>query len=102
VKTFLFVSLLALAGCMAGPTDPSMSALTAQLREAFPNQIAAISFENAPPLDPPTIFVDMAPGTSPEDELTFLCSLVRPQVNAIDSRIDVTTTYGYHSQDDCR
>jgi hypothetical protein len=78
-----------------------MSALADQLEAAFPADIVSVAFENAPPLDPPTLFIDMTPGKSPADELRFLCSSVRPQVDAVDSRIEATTTYGYYLRTDC-
>jgi hypothetical protein len=94
VKRILLLALVALAGCRAGPTDSAMEALTRELDEAFPNEIAAISFENAPPLDPPTIFVDTKPDITREETVAWLCVSVRPRVDAVDSRIDVFTTYG--------
>lgn len=78
-----------------------MSALANELQASFPAEINSVSFENAPPLDPPTLFIDMAPGMSPADELTFLCSSIGPEVAAVDARIDATTTYGYYLQTDC-
>lgn len=94
MKTLLLASLLGLASCGAGPTDDQMTALTLDLQEAFQNEIIAISFENAPPLDPPTIFIDTSPSLTKEAELDWLCNLVGPRVDALDRGIDVETTQG--------
>lgn len=94
MKTVLLVSIVALAGCRAAPTDAQMTALTQDLRQAFPSQIVAISFENAPPLDPPTIFIDTSPSQTREAEIDWLCNLVRPRVDAVDRRIEVESTQG--------
>ena len=92
MRALLVVSLLCLGGCQAAPTAAALAGLTRELQEAFPDKIAAISFENAPPLDPPTIFVDTAPGIARAEEVTWMCSLVKPRVDAIDVRIDVEST----------
>lgn len=90
-----------LAACKAEPTVPEMSALANQLEAAYPAVVASVSFENAPPLDPPTLFIDVKPGTAPNAELSFLCAEVRPLVDAVDPRIEATTTYGYYLRTDC-
>ena len=101
MRTLLLGLALSLAACRAGPTDAMMSTLADQLEAAFPATIRSVSVENAPPLDPPTLFIDMAPGLSPAEELTFLCTSVGPQVDAVDRRIEATTTYGYYLRTDC-
>jgi hypothetical protein len=94
VRTLLLVFAFVLGGCRAAPSDAALAGLTRDLQEAFPDRITAISVKNAPPLDPPTIFVDTAPGMSRTEEVDWLCSLVKPRVDAIDNRIDVETTRG--------
>lgn len=78
-----------------------MDNLTRELQETFPSQIASVVYENAPPLDPPTLFIDIAPGISPQDELDFLCNSVKPRVDAVNVAIEATTTYGYYLGTDC-
>jgi hypothetical protein len=100
MKLLILLSLL-LSACRAGPSDAQISALADQLETSFPALVASVSYEYAPPLDPPTLFIDMAPGVSTGAELSFLCANVGPLVDAVDDRIDATTTYGYYLRTDC-
>lgn len=84
-----------------GPSDATMEQLVSELDGAYPDEIVAIDYENALPIDPPTLFIDVSPSMSPGAELRFLCDKVKPRVDAVDARIDATTSYGYYSSDDC-
>lgn len=90
-----------LAACRSGPTNAEMERLKQDLASSFPAQIKSVAYENAPPLDPPTLFIDMQPNISTDDELAFLCDLVGPKVNAVNVDIEATTTYGYYLRTDC-
>ena len=92
MKAVLMALVLTIAGCRAGPTDASMAELTRALKEQFPEVIVAISFENAPPLDPPTIFIDTDPALGRVDEVSWLCTLVKPRVDDLDATIEVEST----------
>jgi len=75
--------------------------LARELPSLYPKQVTAVAFENAPPLDPPTLFVDLAPSMDASAQLAFLCNELQPRVQAVGGGIDVTVSYGWHS-DDCR
>ena len=66
----------------------------------FPDEITAIAFENNPPLDPPAIFIDLAPSMTPEQQLDFLCTKVLPKIRSLDDAISATVSYGWWT-DEC-
>jgi hypothetical protein len=74
--------------------------LAQELPQAYPGQIRAIAFENNPPIDPPTLFIDLAPSMDPDQQLRFLCDEVVPRVRATNTAIAVTVSYGWYD-DDC-
>ena len=82
-------SALILSSGQVGVSDSAMSKLVEDLRTTFPDQIDAIDFENAPPLDPPTIFIDFDQGSDDTTLLRLLCDDVKPRVLAVDRSIDV-------------
>ena len=92
-----------MAATMAACSNPQAAGdrLLRELPSAYPSQITGIGFENNPPMDPPTLFIDLAPTTDPTAQLRFLCDEVMPRVNVASSRIAVTVSYGW-SDEDCR
>jgi hypothetical protein len=60
-----------LAGCYVGAEEAGRK-LEHELPEQYPDQIEAASFEFAPPLDPPNIFIDFAPSMSLDEQQQFL------------------------------
>jgi hypothetical protein len=94
------VLMLVLGGCR-GVADEDLSRLVADIEGAFPNEIAAIDFENAPPLDPPTIFIDLWQDMNSTDQRRFLCDQVKPLVDAVDPNINVVVSWGWAASDDC-
>ncbi len=87
--TIAFSSTLVLCSCQEGVSDSELSKLVVDLRASFPDQIDAIDFENAPPLDPPTIFIDLDQGLDATTLLRLLCDDIKPRVVAVDRSIDV-------------
>jgi hypothetical protein len=71
------------------PTDAEMQALVKDLDATYPDEIDAIDFENALPMDPPALFIDTRPAMTPEESRAFLCDEVRPRVDAVDWRIEI-------------
>ena len=71
------------------PTDAEMQQLVDELDTAYPDGIEAIDFENALPLDPPAVFIDVNPAMTLEEERAFVCGQVRPRVDAVDERIEI-------------
>jgi hypothetical protein len=94
VSILAFGVLLAvdLRATFGGPTDGTMERLVAELDAAYPEEVAAIDYENAPPLDPATLFIDVQRSMSHEAELTFICEQINPRVDAVDSRIDISSS----------
>jgi len=98
------VLLLALAGlgaCSQG-AQARGDRLTVDLKAAYPDQIAAVGFEFAPPLDPPMLFIDLDPSMSPEAQRQFLCDEIKPRVEAAGGGIDATVTHGWYMSEECR
>ena len=92
---------LGLAACAPAPVPQEAGdALIVELQEAYPIEISAITFENSPPLDPPTFFIDLDPDMTPEAQLAFLCGEVVPRIRATGHDIAVTVTHGWWD-DDC-
>jgi len=77
-----------------------MTALVGDLRVAFPSQIAFIDFENALPLDPPTILIDFDQNLEPAIRLGLLCKEIGPRVLAVNPSIDVFAD-GWTLSEDC-
>jgi hypothetical protein len=71
------------------PTDAEMQQLVDELDTAYPDQIEAIDFENALPLDPPALFIDTNSAMTIDEERAFVCGQVRPRVDAVDERIEI-------------
>lgn len=71
--------LLILVGCRGGSSNQAVAALANGLGSTFPNQIAYVDWENAPPLDPPTILIDFEPGLSDAELLGLLCEEIKPR-----------------------
>jgi hypothetical protein len=89
---------------IAGCSDPQAAgdSLVRDLPLVYASQITGIEFENHPPLDPPTLFIDLAPSMTPDQQLRFLCDELMVRVKATGSNIAVTTyPYGWND-DDCR
>jgi hypothetical protein len=98
------LAAVAAAILIAGCSDPQAAgdALVRDLRQVYPGQITGIEFENHPPLDPPTLFIDLAPSMTSDQQLRFLCDEVMARVKATGSNIAVTSyPYGWND-DDCR
>jgi hypothetical protein len=72
---------LVLAGCYAGAEEAGRR-LERDLPQRYPDQIAGASFEFAPPLDPPNIFIDFVPSMSLAEQQRFLCEELFPLVKA--------------------
>jgi hypothetical protein len=72
---------LMLAGCYVGAEEAGRR-LERELPQRYPDQIAAASFEFAPPLDPPNIFIDFVPSMSLAEQQRFLCEELFPLVKA--------------------
>jgi hypothetical protein len=83
------VLLATLAGCRAGPSDQAVAALAVQLKEAFPNQIETTAWENAPPMDPPLIYVEFKAGQPDAELVALLCEEIKPRVIAVHPDIEV-------------
>ena len=77
-----------------------MERLVAELDAAYPDEIDAISYENALPLDPPALFIDLDRAMTVESEHAFICGDVRARVDAVDSRIVIFGS-GITDPDDC-
>jgi hypothetical protein len=69
------------------------------LLSKYPQEIVAVAFENVPPVDPPTIFVDLDPSMDPAAQLRFLCDQLWPVVRQVDPGIGVTVSYGWWAED---
>ena len=82
------------------PTDADMERLVAELDAAYPDQITAIGYENALPLDPPALFIDLDESMSVDTQRAFVCGEVRARVDAVDHRIAVLGS-GVTDPDDC-
>lgn len=98
---FILLTVVAIAGCNSSDVQARGDRLATDLQEAFPDKISAISFENAPPLDPPTLFIDVDPPMEPDDEKAFLCEAIKGQIDAAGGGIDATTSYGWSIGTDC-
>jgi hypothetical protein len=73
--------------------------LERDLPRTFPGRVADVVFENSPPLDPPTLWVEVDPAMSPEEQRVFLCSELAPHVSEMHDEILVTVNYGWWSSD---
>jgi hypothetical protein len=80
-------------------TQQAGDQLAQGLRRDYPAQVMAVSFENSPPLDPPTLFIDLAPSMSPQQELRFLCDEIVPRIRATKASIAATVSYGWTDRD---
>lgn len=89
VVAFGVLLVLEIRSTFGGPTDETMEQIVAELDAAYPDEIKTIDYENALPLDPPTIFIDVPRAMTLEAELAFICGQVKPRVDAVDSRIDI-------------
>jgi hypothetical protein len=87
-----------LIGCAAN-VQSAGEKLASDLPLLYPDQIEALEFENNPPLDPATLFIDLHPSMEGDAQLRFLCDEIRPRVVAAGGGIDVTVSYGWHSSD---
>jgi hypothetical protein len=98
MRAAIAVTLLAALG---GCTDRQAvgDELVRALASSYPGQITAISFENHPPLDPPTLFIDLAESMTDEAKLHFICDVVVPRVDAAGGHIAVAS---FWTDDDCR
>jgi hypothetical protein len=94
------LTLLFIAGCGAGNVQERGNLLVTELEAAFPDRIAAVTFEYNF-LDPPQLFVDIGPAMEPEEERRFLCDELRPRIQAVGGDIDATTTYGWYLSEEC-
>jgi len=96
-----FVSFLAEGFWFGGaPTDTEMERLVAELDAAYPDEIEAIGYENALPLNPPALFIDLDRAMTVEIERAFICRDVRARVDVVDSRIVIFGS-GITDPDDC-
>jgi hypothetical protein len=100
VHLLLLLALLGLGGCSQGAQSRG-DRLTVDLKAAYPDQIVAIGFEFAPPLDPAMLFIDLAPSMNPEAQRRFLCDEIRPRVEAAGGGIDATVSYGWYMSEEC-
>jgi hypothetical protein len=92
---------LVVSGCGLAATDHDAAGrrLEAELIATYPDEVVAVSFENRPPLDPPTLFIDLDPGMDPDAQLRFLCDQLWPHVRSVDAAIGVTVSYGWWAED---
>ena len=90
---------MAIVGC--SDSQAAGDKLVQDLSQVYPDQITAIEFENQPPLDPPTLFIDLATSMTPDQQLRFVCDEVIPRVRAASGSIGVSSgPYGWND-DDC-
>jgi hypothetical protein len=89
------------AAVLLGCTNPQAAGdrLVQELPKAYPEQILAVSFENNPPMDPATLFIDLAPSIDPDQQLRFLCDEIMPRVLATKAAVGVTVSYGWWDTD---
>jgi hypothetical protein len=82
-----------MTACSGSPSSDQVvgDGLVEELARVYPDQITAIAFENAPPLDPPTLFVDLAQSMTPDQQLRFICQELRPRVRAVSSSISIAS-----------
>ena len=93
--------LLAVALVVASCQDHQAAGdqLANELPGLYPEQITAIAFENNPPMDPPTLFVDLAPTMDAQDQLEFLCTELAPRIRSVDRGISATVSSGWWLED---
>ena len=74
---------IALAGCQ---TDHQAAGdrLVRDLSAKYPGQINAIEFKYAPPLDPPTLYIDLDASMDPQAQRRFLCEVLVPDMSVVD------------------
>jgi hypothetical protein len=72
--------------------------LAQDLVSRYPIQIKAIDFEYGA-LDPPALFIDLDPLMNPDEQLTFLCTEIWPQIRKVDSEIAATVSHGWWTTD---
>ena len=82
------IACLLVAGCYSGAEEVARK-LEQELPGLYPEQIEAVSFEFAPPLDPPNLFIDFAPAMSLEDQWRFLCDDLYPRVHEANPAISI-------------
>ncbi len=97
----LSFAVLATAGCGSGTVQERGVRIARELRATFPDQIVEVSFENAPQVSTPTLFVGMSPAMSSEVVRHFLCVQIKPIVDAAGGGIDAVTTYGWSMIEEC-
>lgn len=66
----VLAAALTLAACR-GSRQAAGDRLARELPEMHPEQIIAIEFENSPPLDPPTLWIDLSPSMTPDEQRRF-------------------------------
>ena len=76
------LTLLLLVGCTSRGVDQQAAGdiLVREFRATYPEQIRAIGFEYSPPLDPPTLYVDLEPAMSLASQRAFLCGTLWPRI----------------------
>jgi hypothetical protein len=86
----LLLLAIALVGCRQPDVQAIGDRLAEQLKDDFQTQIVAIAFENSPPLDPPTLWIDLSPSLDLEAQRRFVCDVVWPRVTA-EAGMSITT-----------
>ena len=96
-----FAFAIVVGGCLGSAPDPGAAGeqLAKDLPAAFPSQIVGTEFENNPPLDPPTLFIDVSGAMSPDEQLRFLCEEIVPAIDRTGASIPATVSYGWSTED---
>jgi hypothetical protein len=97
--------LLTLAACLLVSgcgvhVDEAGRRLERELPAEYPNEVLSVGFEHSA-LDPPALFITLAPTMNPDEQLDFLCSKLVPRIKATGAAISTTVNYGWWDND-CR
>ena len=91
--------ILVIAGC--GSVQERGDRLARELPVRFPDQISVVTFENVPHVETPTLFIGTELALSSEVARHFLCTEIKPIIEAAGGGIDAVIEYGWIISRDC-
>jgi hypothetical protein len=98
-RLLTLAACLLVSACGVGVEEAGRR-LERDLPAEYPHEVRSVAFEHSA-LDPPALFITLAPAMNPDEQLDFLCSKLVPRIKATGAAISATVNYGWWD-DDCR